>query len=291
MLELRKGSVDLVQNAVPAYAVKFLRKDPEIRVITRPGINFTYLGFNLEDPILSRREVREAIARAIDRDAIIRHILEGLAVPATGILAPSNWAYEGSVETYAYDPARSRALLRAAGLPAPAKPGGFLFPLTYKTSTNKEAIQISEAIVQSLREVGIDANLRSLEFGTFFSDIRRGNFQIYSLSWTGVRDPDILYTAFDSASVPPEGSNRGRYRNPRLDALLERAREITDEAARRKLYAQAQRLVAHDLPYVPLWYRSDVAAVRRRIAHYDPWPSGDFTGIAQATIRGGDAAR
>jgi len=290
MLELRKGSVDLVQNAIPAYAVKFLAKDPQVRVVSRPGINFSYLGFNLEDPILSRREVRAAIAHAIDRDAIIRHILEGLAVSAGGILAPSNWAWTGDVETYAYDPAKSRALLRAAGFPVPDKPGPPIFSLSYKTSTNKERIAIGEAIAQSLREIGIDARLRSLEFGTFFSDVRRGNFQLYSLTWTGVTDPDILYTAFHSASVPPEGANRGRYRNPRLDAILDRARTITGEAERRKLYVEAQKILAHDLPYVPLWYGTDVAAMRRRIENYEPWPSGDFGGLPGATIRSGGAA-
>ncbi len=286
MLELRKGSVDLVQNAIPAYAVKFLREDPRIRVVARPGINFSYLGFNLKDPLLARREVRAAIAQAIDRDAIIRHILEGLATPATGILAPTNWAYTGDVETYRYDPARSRAFLRAAGFELPDGPGGPpALSLSYKTSTNKERIAIAESIRQSLREVGIDARLRSLEFGTFFSDVRKGNFQLYSLIWTGVTDPDILYTAFHSASVPPEGANRGRYRNPRLDAILDRARTITDEEERRTLYARAQKILAHDLPYVPLWYGTDVAAMQRRIEHYEPWPSGDFGGLPQATIR------
>jgi peptide/nickel transport system substrate-binding protein len=280
LLELRKGSVDLVQNAIPAYAVKFLKQDPALRVVTRPGINFSYLGFNMRDPLLSRREVREAVARAIDREAIITHVLEGLATPAKGLLAPANWAYADDVETYPHDPARARALLAGAGI-APGSPGA---AIVYKTSTNKERVAIGEAIVQSLREAGIDARLRSLEFGTLYADVRTGNFQMFGLTWVGVTDPDILYNAFHSKSVPPDGANRGRYANPRVDALLERAREIPGEAERRTLYAEAQRLIAHDLPYVPLWYTHDVAAMRKRLVSYEPYPSGDFTGLLSASL-------
>ncbi|OGP84001.1 MAG: hypothetical protein A2Y95_10490 [Deltaproteobacteria bacterium RBG_13_65_10] len=292
VLELRKGSVDLLQNAVPAYAVKSLRQDPGVEIVERPGMNFSYLGFNLEDPILRKREVRSAIAHAIDRKAIIDHVLEGLATPAQGLLAPSNWAYTNEVETYEHDPAKARALLDAAGFPDPDGSGPRpRFSLTYKTSTSKERVSIGETIVQSLREAGIEVTLRSLEFGTLYADVNKGNFQVYGLTWVGVTDPDILYYAFHSNSVPPDGANRGRYRNPRLDAILDRAREITDEKERKKLYAEAQRILAHDLPYVPLWYSTDVAAMRRRIVGYEVYPSGDFTGLLTARIDPGATAR
>jgi peptide/nickel transport system substrate-binding protein len=283
ILELRKGTVDLIQNAIPAHAVGLLRRDPNIRVETRPGINFSYLGFNLRDPVLRRREVRAAIAHAIDRQAIIEHVLEGLATPAKELLAPSNWAYTEDVEVYEYDPEKARALLAAAGPGAREDDGRF--ELTYKTSTNKERVHIAEAIVQSLRELGVDAQLRSLEFGTLYSDVRNGNFQMFSLTWVGVTDPDILYYVFHSSSVPNDGANRGHYRNPRVDDLLVRARERTDEVERKKLYAEVLRIVARDLPYVPLWYTTDVATMRRRVEGYEPWPSGDFRGLLGARIR------
>ncbi len=283
ILELRKGTVDLIQNAIPAHAVKLLREDPDIHVVARPGINFSYLGFNLRDPVLARREVRTAIAHAIDRQAIIDHVLEGLATPAKEMLAPSNWAYTDDVEVYDHDPEKARALLDAAGLKK--RDGGGRFALVYETSTSKERVHIAEAIVQSLRELGIDAQLRSLEFGTLYNDVRKGNFQMFSLTWVGVTDPDILYYVFHSDSVPKDGANRGHYRNPRVDELLQKARQNTDEEVRKKLYAEVLRIVAKDLPYVPLWYSTDVAAMRRRVEGYEPWPSGDFRGLLEARIR------
>jgi len=284
VLELRKGSVDLVQNAIPAHAVAFLREDPEVGVLTRPGVNFSYLGFNMEDDILKRRAVRAAIAHAIDRKAIIQHVLEGLATPADELLAPSNWAYAEGVESYDYDPARARELLDEAGLP-PGK-DGWRFGLVYKTSTNKERVQIGEAIVQYLKEVGINAQLRSLEFGTLYEDVKRGNFQMFGLTWVGVTDPDILHYVFHSKSIPDDGANRGRYANPRVDELVTRARETTDDAERKALYAEALRIIAHDLPYVPLWYATDVAALRKRVQGYEIWLGGDLRGILSASLAG-----
>lgn len=284
VLELRKGTVDLVQNAIPAHAVALLEEDPDIRFVRRPGINFSYLGFNLEDPVLKTRAVRAAIAHAIDREAIIEHVLEGLATPAKELLAPSNWAYTEDVESYPFDPDKARAILDEAGYPVTGS--GSRFQLTYKTSTNKERVHIAEAIVQFLKDVGIDTKLRSLEFGTLYSDVKDGNFQMYSLTWVGITDPDILYYAFHSESVPDNGANRGRYRNARLDDLVERARVTTNEADRKKLYAEALRIIARDLPYVPLWYATDIAAIQKRVRNYSPWLGGDLRGILSAWIAG-----
>lgn len=287
VLELRKGSVDLIQNAIPAHAVDFLRDDPGVEVVTRPGINFSYLGFNMEDRLLKKRAVRAAIAHAIDREAIIEHVLQGLATPAKELLAPTNWAYADDVESYAYDPARARALLDEAGL-LPDK-DGWRLAITYKTSTNKERVQIGESIVQYMREVGINAQLRSLEFGTLYDDVKRGNFQMFGLTWVGVTDPDILYYAFHSESIPENGANRGRYANQRVDELVTRAREVTGEAERKSLYTEALRIIAHDLPYVPLWYATDVAAMQNRVEGYDIWLGGDLRGVVATSLAGAPA--
>src|ERR1700710_892172 len=100
-----------------------------------------------------------------------------------------------------------------------------------------------------MRAAGIDLQLRSAEFGTFYADITRGVFQMYILRWIGSNeDPDIFRYAYDSASFPPKGGNRGRYANPRLDVLLRQAAEESDQQKRRLIFVEVQRILAEDLP-------------------------------------------
>lgn len=283
VMELMSGAVNLIVNAIPPDMLPVLQKEKDIQIKLSPGTAYSYLGFNLKDPILSKREVRAAIAHAIDRPGIIKHLLKGTAYPATGILAPANFAYEPRVEEYRYDPERARALLDKAGYPLPAK-GGPRFRLSYKTSQNDVRRLIGEALMAQLKEVGIDVTMRSYEWGTFFNDIRSGNFQIYTLTWVGISDPDVLYYIFHSESAPPKGANRGRYSNLAVDRLLVAARGQASLEKRKELYGQVQKLLAHDLPYVSLWYTVNVAAWRKEVKGFRLTPAADFTSLKEVRV-------
>jgi peptide/nickel transport system substrate-binding protein len=286
IMALERGEVQILQNSVPADDLPVLAKNPQIAITTRPGINYTYLGFNLEDPILKSRKVREAIACAIPRDDLINCLLRGQAQPATGLLAPSHWAYEPEVETYNYDPERARALLDEAGLVDPDGPGPEpRFHLLYKTSQNKFRRWMAEAIAYELSRVGIEVEVRSYEFGTLFADIQAGRFQIYTLTWVGMTEPDMYYTIFHSKSRPPHGANRGGYVNPDVDRLTEQGRILMDQEKRREVYAGVQRILAHDLPYVSLWYSRDVVACDPRLKDFRLFPGGDWRSLATAYFR------
>lgn len=281
LLEMKKGEVDLLQNCVPSYAVKFMERIPEVKVIHEPGITYQYLGYNLTDPILRRKEVRQAISHAIDREAIINHTLKGLAVKAEGVvLAPLHWAYEGNIHTYDYDPQRSKELLDAAGLPDPDGDGPRMrFFLSYKTSTDMETMEIAQIIKGYLKGVGIGLEVRSFEWGTFFEDIMKGNFQVYSLRWIGVVDPDIFYYLFHSSSFPPNGANRGRYHNPELDKLLEVSRRTVDQIQRKRLYSRIQQILAEDAVYTSLWYRDNLVVMRKEFRGFQIYAGGEYKSL------------
>ncbi len=280
LFELQKGNIDLIQNALPPDLLTSLRRDEQYAVIQAPGTNFTYLGINCQDEILKHVEVRQALAYAIDRQAVIRHVLSGLAEPADGILPAGHWAYEANVPRYGHDPAQAAALLDRAGFPDPDGDGPQpRFKLQYKTSQDEVGRRIAEVLQEQLRQVGIEVEIRSFEWGTFFGDIRAGNFQIYSLTWVGVTEPDIFHYVLHSQSVPPTGANRGRYLNAELDALLDAGRRASELDARRTSYGQAQTLIATELPYVPLWHHTNVAVLRSTFRGYQLTPSGDFRAI------------
>ncbi|UCD83796.1 MAG: ABC transporter substrate-binding protein [Deltaproteobacteria bacterium] len=282
VFELKKGSVHLLQNSVPPDSMDILEEDPGIEIIRKDGINYSYIGFNLEDKILSNKKVRQAIAYALNREEIIEYLLKGLAVPATGLLAPSNWAYEGEVARYDYRPETSRKLLDEAGYLDPDGEGPkSRFKLSYRTSTNRLRQRIGEVLARQLREVGIELETRSYEWGTFFADIKSGNFQLYTLTWVGITEPDIYYYVFHSSSVPPQGANRGRYKNEEIDRLLEEGRRCLEQDSRKEIYSRIQKILAEELPYISLWYSTNVVAQTKGIQGFEIYPGGEFTSLKE----------
>ena len=285
LLQLRRGALDLVQNGIEPDALAWLQAQPNIAVTTRPSTSFQYLGINLRDPPLADVRVRQAIAQAIDRDAIVETILKGLATPATGLLAPTHWAYNPHVPTYAYNPKRAKELLDAAGYPDPDGDGPApRFRLSYKTTVVELRRRIAEVLQAQLAEVGIALDVRSYEGATLYTDIRRGNFQLYSLAWVGVEDPDIYYLSCHSSQTPPEGNNRGGFHDATVDQLTEAARRTLDVEERRRLYAEVQQRVAELLPVIPLWWPANVAVTSRRLRGFEVRPDGSYVSLQGAWI-------
>ena len=137
---------------------------------------------------------------------------------------------------------------------------------------------------EQLRRVGIALDIRSYEWGTFFSDIRKGNFQLYTLTWVGVTDPDIYHYIFHSGNVPPHGANRGRYRNADVDRLLERGRTAYAPKTRREVYGQVQEILGRDLPYVNLWHATNVAVLNQRVRGFVLYPDEDMISLKDVRL-------
>jgi peptide/nickel transport system substrate-binding protein len=282
-LELRKGSADLTINSpMPPDTVITLEHNPALAVQRGPGTRLAYLVFNLRDPILKDVRVRQAIAYALDRRPMIEYLWRNQAQPAYSVLPRQSWAYDEDVSRYDYDPTKARLLLDDAGHPAV---NGVRFHVTMKTSTDENTRLMVAVMQQQLRDVGIALDIRSFEFATFFSDVTHGAFQLYGLRWIGGNeDPDIFEYAFHSAKFPPNGANRGFYSNPRLDALIDRARRETDQTVRKQLYTEVQRILAVDLPYINLWFLDNVLVHTRRVRNVTLNPSGNYDFLKTAEI-------
>ncbi|MCU7871583.1 MAG: ABC transporter substrate-binding protein [Candidatus Thiodiazotropha sp. (ex Lucinoma borealis)] len=278
-LKLLRGEIDMLQNDLSPELIGYLQSQTGINLQRRHGSNFTYLGFNLQDPDTGDPRVRRAIAHAIDRQAIIDQVMHGAARQAETLFPPEHWASSGDLTTYTYDPATSRALLSEAGYDA-----GNPLHLVYKTSSDPYRIRLATIIQSQLKTVGIEVDLRSYDWGTFFGDIKRGNFQLYSLSWVGIRTPDVFRYIFASDSLPPMGANRGRYSSPSVDRLLLRAEAAGALQQQARLYRQIQQQIHYDLPYVPLWYEDQVSALGARVSGYKLMMDGNYDGLERVSI-------
>jgi peptide/nickel transport system substrate-binding protein len=290
-LELRKGTMDIVVNDLAADIVYQLEQDPDLQVVQSPGTDYQYLGLNLRDPILADVRVRRALGYAIDRNAIIEYLRRGLATPAAGLLPPVSWAFAPDTFMFSYDPAKARALLDEAGYTDPDGDGPEpRFHLSLKISNVEFNRLQSSVIQQNLRTVGIALDVRTYEFSTLYADVLNGNFQLFTLQWVGgaVADPDILRRVFHSTQVPPSGFNRGFYRDPRVDRLLDAAAAAVDDRARKPLYADVQRIVAEDAPYVSLWCKTNVAVASRSLSGIRILPIADFTFLKDVERRPAD---
>ncbi len=281
-LELEKGSGDVAVNSLPMDSLPVLAARPNLQLEETGGTEIQYLGFNLRDPLLKDARVRQAIACAIDRELIIKTLILGHAHPASSLLPTSHWAWTGDVAHYDYDPPRARRLLDEAGrLPGA---NGVRFHLAMKTSNDEGTRLLAAVLQQQLAGIGIALDLRSYEYATFYSDVTRGAFQMYSLRWIGIEQPDIFSYAFSTARFSPKGANRSHYSNARLDALLDDASQSADASRRRADYVEAQQILARDLPAINLWYRDTIVVHNRRLTHVVPTPSGSYTFLETAEL-------
>ncbi len=279
VLKMLNGEIDMTQNDLLPELVDYLRNTGAVQVTTGPGINFSYLGFNAEDPVVGKLLVRQAIAYALDRATIIKYVMGETARPASAILPPTHWAGNPGLQTIPYDPDKARALLAQAGFSA-AQPAR----ITYKTSNDPFRVRLATVIQHQLRQVGIEVDIRSYDWGTFYGDIKAGRFQMYSLSWVGIKSPDIFSYAFHSKSMPPEGANRGRFRNTEVDHLIDAAQVEPDRDKMAQDYRQLQAILLRELPYVPLWYEDHYVVTRNDIHGYVLAPDGNYDGLI-TTIR------
>lgn len=262
VLKLLRGETDLLQGELPAELVKYLQTKPEVTVKTSVGVNYSYLGLNTQDPVLSQLKVRQAIAHAINRPALIEKVMVNHTRIAGAILPPEHYAGNAGLTAYDYNPALSQQLLREAGVSLPLK-------LVYKTSTDAQRVRIATILQAQMLPAGIALEIRSLDWGTFFEDVQQGNFQLYGLTWVGIKTPEIYAKAFNTNNVPPNGFNRGRFSDIKLDNLLEK-----------EDWQGATQRVHEQLPYIPLWYEGQFAVLNKKISNYAPKPDGNWDDLA-----------
>jgi peptide/nickel transport system substrate-binding protein len=289
-LELLSGGLDQMGLTPQQYArqtddAKFKRSFAKY---TYTGFNYTYLGFNLQPERggperftgFTDARVRRALAHAVDKQEIIDGVLFGLGEAATGPYRPGMWYYNGAVSEPAYDPATARRLLDEAGWRDADGDGvrekdGKPFRFTILTNQgNKQREQVGQILQQRFRAVGVDVELRILEWSTFLTEfVDKFNFDAVILGWSTGIDPD-QYLMWHSSKTGPREFNFIGYVNPEVDALLETARATFDREVRRSSYHRLQEILAAEQPYIFLYVPQSLPAVHRRVVGVEPKAAG-----------------
>jgi peptide/nickel transport system substrate-binding protein len=241
---------------------------------------YTYFGFNLRDPRFADRRVRQAFAYAIDKRELIEGVLLGLGQEATGPYQPGTWAYNPKVRRYPHDPARARALLAAAGW-RDTDGDGLVDkdgrPFTFEILTNQgndERKKVAELIQSSLREIGVGAEIRVVEWASFLNEyIKKRRFDAIVLGWSVGTDPD-QYEIWHSSKMGPDELNHISYANPEVDRLLEKGRASCDRKERLPAYRRLQEVLAEDQPVVFLYFPDALPVVSSRVHGIVPGASG-----------------
>jgi peptide/nickel transport system substrate-binding protein len=281
--ELQSGRVDIVPNPTNISADTFnnLGKIPTLQVIQTDGSNVRYIGFNVSQPAVNSVKLRQAIAYAIDREKLIKDLLSGQAKIAHSILPSGSWAYAENVK-YTFDQAKAKQLVQESGYKGEV--------IKFKISAGNQAVsQYSQVILESLKVVGINAEIETLELNTLLDQLKQGQFQMTTSQWAGGnQDPIFLRDLFATNESPDKksgGRNRSRYSNAEFDKIVQEAVDTVDKTKAKELYGKAQDIVANELPYITLWYPSNMVIATKRMGNIKINASGDFSFMKDVTVQ------
>lgn len=276
-LELMADNID-VMNLNPIQYARIVPARPEmtqkIALYKELGNGYTYLGFNLKRAPFDDIRVRQAINYAIDKQELIDGVLLGLGEPVAAPYKPGTRWVNPQLKPYAYDTAKAKQLLKAAGY-EDHDDDGILDrngkPLAFEilTNQNKQREMSAVLIQRRLKEIGIDAKIRVLEWASFLGRyIKPGDFDVVVLGWSLSLDPD-QYSIWHSSQNKPGQFNFINYNNPQVDKLLEQGRLELDQNKRMKIYHEFSRILLEDSPIVYLYEGYGLPAIHKRVRGID----------------------
>jgi dipeptide transport system substrate-binding protein len=225
--------------------------------------------------------VRQAINMAINKDAIVKAVYSGGAVPAKNLLPPTIWGYNDATTAYPYDPAKAKEMLEAAGVK------DLTIDVWYQPVArpyNLDGKKMGELMQADLAKVGIKANLVTFDWAEYLKRLHAGEAPMAQIGWTGdIGDPDNflnLHGCGGTQTPPPQ--NNEKWCSDAYDALLKQAKESSDVAQRTDLYKKAQALLVEEAPVVPLVHSVVYMPMSKKVEGYvmDPLGFHNFEGVS-----------
>jgi len=269
LANLQSGSVDLAERILPTD-VAAVQRDPKLRIVTSPALGYEGITFNLGNGERSKAAIdqsallRQAFEAAIDRQALVEVVFNGMYQPTAQAVSAASPFYIASVPPPPRDLARARALIRQAGVATPVA-------VTMNVPNTPDRTQEAEVIQAMVREAGFDLKLNLIEFASSLQAATRGEFETYLIGWSGRADPDGNLYAFLHSGV---GQNDGHYANTVVDAALDAARQAADPDARRAAYTRMWGQLRQDLPIIYLHNPVNIVGLSAKVLGFRPVPDG-----------------
>lgn len=264
--KLLKQDIDISFNNTEIIKVRQLQKNKNFKIHSSSGLSVVYLLLNLKNKFLSQLHFRKAIKHSLDIKSIINYKLKGFAEPALSLLNPKHLFFNSKLKTQNFNLKKAKKYLQKTDNTA---------NLSLKVSNKPSSINFGKILSQQIKQSGININLKSLEWGLLYKDLKNSNFDIALMSWSGVIDPDIYRIAFHSLEWPP-GRNRSLYKNTKLDKLLNQGIYALDFKKRKQIYDTVQKIIAQDIAIIPLWHKKQIIVSHKSILGFKPSLSENF---------------
>jgi ABC-type transport system substrate-binding protein len=274
-LELKVGNIDVCQFPNPAD-IDLARKDENIKLVSQPGMNVGYLGFNHTKKLWQNLALRQAVAHAINRQAIVDNIYQGMGQLAKNGIPPTMWGYNDDVPGYAYDVELAKKKLAEAGYPGgEGLPELKLWSMPVPRPYNPEGLKVGIAMIGDLKKIGITANVTSYDWGTYLKRQREqpADMDMFQLGWTGDNgDPDnFLAVLFDGLASP---AIRTQWKNKRYHELMLQGKTTIDQAKRAEIYKEAQQVMFDDVAVLTVAHSTVIWPMGNGIMNFKLHPTG-----------------
>ena len=283
LLAIKRGDIHILAD-VGVQTVPAVKSDPNLVVVTQPGLTVSGIGLTVDNKYFADKRVRQALNYAVDKETLDKTLYQGLAIGLTSPLPTSQWGWDKNLKGYPYDPEKAKKLLAEAGYP-----NGFETELLSYSSPrgyNPAGAELAVAIQGYLAKVGVKANIRKQEMGAFLAEIRSGKYQnMFTVGWSGDNgDPDnFLWDLFASPAMPV--GDTSHYKNPEVDKLLLEGRQISDHAKRVAIYEKAQKLILDDAPWIFVNQTLQVRVTRKEVNGYELNPTQMFFEMQKVSLQ------
>ena len=274
-LELKTGNIHVCQFPNPAD-IPLAKRDPNLKLISQPGMNIGYLSFNHTKSLWQNVHMRKAIAHAINRKAIVDNIYQGMGQTARNPIPPTMWGYNQSVPGFKYDPELSKQYLAKAGYPGgKGLPEITLWSMPVPRPYNPEGLKVGVAMISDLSKVGIRARIVSYDWGTYLKRQREQpeDMDLFQLGWTGDNgDPDnflaVLFDGMASSSI------RTQWKNAKYHDLMIRGKTTIDQGQRTKIYEEALQLIYDECPVISIAHSTVIWPAHKKVQNFMLHPTG-----------------